>query len=59
MSNIDIKAENLSKAYQLGEIGTGTFSRDLERWYARISGKEDDVNIKLMLQTASFIAQYL
>lgn len=38
---ISIKAENLSKAYQLGEIGTGTISRDLERWYARIRGKED------------------
>lgn len=38
---IAIKAENLSKAYQLGEIGTGTLSRDIERWYARISGKED------------------
>ncbi len=41
MSNIAIKAENLSKAYQIGEIGTGTISRDLERWYARIRGKED------------------
>jgi lipopolysaccharide transport system ATP-binding protein len=40
-NNIAIKAENLSKAYQLGEIGTGTISRDLERWYARIRGKED------------------
>lgn len=41
MSNIAIKAENLGKAYQLGQIGTGTISRDLERWYARIRGKED------------------
>ncbi|HEX8377777.1 MAG TPA: ABC transporter ATP-binding protein [Pedobacter sp.] len=41
MSNIAIKAENLSKAYQLGEIGTGTISRDLERWVARLRGKED------------------
>jgi len=36
-----IKVENLSKAYQLGQIGTGTISRDLERWYARMRGKED------------------
>ncbi|TDO23136.1 ABC transporter ATP-binding protein [Pedobacter duraquae] len=36
-----IKAENLSKAYQLGEIGTGTISRDLERWWAKVRGKED------------------
>lgn len=36
-----IKVENLSKAYQLGEIGTGTISRDLERWFAKVRGKED------------------
>ena len=36
-----IKAENLSKAYQLGDFGTGTISRDLERFWARIRGKED------------------
>lgn len=41
MGNIAIKIENLSKAYQLGEIGTGTISRDLERWWAQIRGKED------------------
>lgn len=41
MNNIAIKVENLSKAYQLGEIGTGTISRDLERWVARLRGKED------------------
>lgn len=40
-TNIAIKVENLSKAYQLGQIGTGTISRDLERWYARMRGKED------------------
>jgi lipopolysaccharide transport system ATP-binding protein len=36
-----IKVENLSKAYQLGQIGTGTISRDIERWAAKIRGKED------------------
>ncbi len=37
-----IKVENLSKAYQIGQIGTGTISRDLERfWSTRIRGKED------------------
>ena len=36
-----IKVENLSKAYQLGDFGTGTISRDLERFFARIRGKED------------------
>ena len=41
MSNIAIKAEGLSKAYQLGEFSTGTISRDLERWWAKMMGKED------------------
>lgn len=36
-----IKVENLSKAYQLGDFGTGTISRDLERTWARLRGKED------------------
>ena len=38
---VAIKVENLSKAYQLGQIGTGTISRDLERWWARTRGKQD------------------
>jgi lipopolysaccharide transport system ATP-binding protein len=42
MSKIVIKVENLSKAYQLGQIGTGTVSRDIERWWlTKIRGKED------------------
>ena len=37
-----IHVENLSKAYQIGQIGTGTISRDLERFVTtRILGKED------------------
>jgi lipopolysaccharide transport system ATP-binding protein len=39
--SIAIQVLNLSKAYQLGEIGTGSLSRDLERWFAKIRGKED------------------
>ncbi len=39
--SVAIKVENLSKAYQLGQIGTGTLSRDLERWWASLRGKED------------------
>jgi lipopolysaccharide transport system ATP-binding protein len=42
MSNpIVIKAEHITKLYRLGEIGTGTVSRDLERWFARVRGRED------------------
>lgn len=36
-----IKVDNLSKAYQLGTFGTGTISRDLERYWAKVRGKED------------------
>jgi lipopolysaccharide transport system ATP-binding protein len=37
-----IQVENLSKAYQIGQIGTGTISRDLERfWAMKVRGKED------------------
>ena len=37
-----IKVENLSKAYQLGNIGTGTISRDVHRWWTtKILGRED------------------
>ena len=39
MSNIVISVENLSKSYRLGQIGTGTLSRDLEVWWAKVRGK--------------------
>lgn len=41
MSDTVIKAENIGKLYKLGEIGTGTISHDLNRWWARVRGKED------------------
>lgn len=41
MSDIAIKVENLSKLYRLGEVGTGTISQDLNRWWAGVRGKED------------------
>lgn len=37
-----IKVENLSKAYQIGQIGSGTISRDIDRlWQMKVLGKED------------------
>lgn len=36
-----IKIENLSKQYRLGDVGTGTLSHDLNRWWANVRGKED------------------
>ncbi len=42
MSNeVVIKAENVSKLYRLGQVGTGTLSHDLKRWWATARGKED------------------
>jgi len=41
MGDIAIKVEDLSKAYQLGDFGTGTLSRDIERKWALLRGKED------------------
>lgn len=39
--NIAIRAENISKQYRLGEVGTGTISHDLNRAWARLRGRED------------------
>jgi lipopolysaccharide transport system ATP-binding protein len=42
MSKPIIHVENLSKAYQIGQIGTGTISRDIERfWLTKVLGRED------------------
>lgn len=41
MDEVILKVENVSKQYRLGEVGTGTISHDLNRWWARIRGKED------------------
>lgn len=36
-----IKVENLSKQYRLGDVGTGTLSHDLKRWWYKARGKDD------------------
>ncbi len=36
-----IKAENISKQYRLGQVGTGTLSHDLHRFWCQVRGKED------------------
>jgi lipopolysaccharide transport system ATP-binding protein len=41
MSDTIIKVEDLSKQYRLGEIGTGSLSHDLNRWWHSIRGKDD------------------
>lgn len=41
MSKVVLKVEDVSKLYRLGEVGTGTISHDLNRWWAKVRGKED------------------
>jgi lipopolysaccharide transport system ATP-binding protein len=41
MANVVVSVNNLSKTYQLGVIGTGTFFGDLNRWWAKKLGKPD------------------
>lgn len=41
MSEVAIKVEQLSKQYRLGQVGTGTISHDLNRWWYQVRGKEN------------------
>jgi lipopolysaccharide transport system ATP-binding protein len=41
LKDIILKAENISKQYRLGQVGTGTLSHDINRWWHEIRGKED------------------
>ena len=41
MKDIILKAENISKQYRLGQVGTGTLSHDINRWWHKIRGKEN------------------
>lgn len=41
MKQLAIKAENISKQYRLGEVGTGTISHDLNRFWYKIRGLEN------------------
>ena len=36
-----LKAAAISKQYRLGTVGTGTITHDLNRWWAKMRGKED------------------
>lgn len=41
MNKVVIKAENISKQYRLGLVGTGTVKDDMKRWWYNLRGKED------------------
>ncbi|MDR7372335.1 ABC transporter ATP-binding protein [Flavobacterium aquidurense] len=39
--DIILKAENISKQYRLGQVGTGTLTHDINRWWHQLRGKEN------------------
>ena len=41
MKDVAIEFNHVGKQYRLGVISTGTLSQDLNRWWAKIRGKED------------------
>ena len=41
MSDVVIRAENLSKMYRLGVTDNDTFFKDVQSWFARKRGKDD------------------
>jgi len=59
--DIILKAENISKQYRLGLVGTGTLSHDLNRWWYKIRGKENpylkigDVNDRSTKGTSDYV----
>ena len=44
MSDIVIQAENISKMYQLGSIGSGSLRRDMQYWWEREILKKENPN---------------
>ncbi len=61
MSKIVLKATNVSKQYRLGQLGMGTISDDLNRWWHKARGKEDpylkvgDVNDKSVKGKSDYV----
>lgn len=61
MTHIVLIAENISKQYRLGQLGTGTISHDLNRWWHKVRGKEDpflkvgDVNDRSLIGGSDYV----
>lgn len=59
--DIILKAENISKQYRLGQVGTGTLSHDINRWWHQIRGKENpylrigDINDRSTKGTSDYV----
>lgn len=41
MTNTVISVEHHTNQYDLGIVGTGSLTRDFERWWASVRGKQD------------------
>jgi lipopolysaccharide transport system ATP-binding protein len=55
MSNIVIQAENISKLYRLGTIGTGSLRRDIQNWWLTRVLKKEDPYFKADAQDKSYL----
>jgi lipopolysaccharide transport system ATP-binding protein len=61
MSRVVLKTINVSKQYRLGQLGTGTISHDINRWWHRARGKEDpylqigDTNDRSVKGTSDYV----
>lgn len=59
MSDVIIRAENVSKEYRLGAIGGGTLKGDLQSLYARLRGREDPntkIGAESQIRNSRFLA---
>jgi lipopolysaccharide transport system ATP-binding protein len=59
--DIILKAENISKQYRLGLVGTGSMGHDFKRWWFKIRGKEDpflkvgEINDRLTIGNSDYV----
>jgi lipopolysaccharide transport system ATP-binding protein len=60
-NDIILSAENISKQYRLGQVGTGTISHDLNHWWHKIRGKENpylkigEINDRSTVGTSDYV----
>ena len=47
MSEIAIQFDHIGKLYQLGLVGTGTLSHDLNRWWKTVVLRKEDPYLKI------------
>ena len=40
---VALRLQGVKKRYRLGQIGGGTLTADLQSWWARVRGKEEEL----------------